>query len=147
MSDNMESLILETDNEQTEATPCETPLDDHTEWTDVINRAREAERQREEESRQKAAEEREYALKRKAAFAEEEARRYAEQLAAEAEKKHRMKIIGCLCGIVLMLILSGGSFALQYEGYIKFPWPIVITAVFCSVAAFFSGIVWEACRK
>lgn len=147
MSNNMEPLVLETDNETREATPCETPLDDHTEWTEVIDRKREAERQQEEEARQRSAEEREYALKRKAALAEEEAQRYAEQLATMAEKKHRVKIIGCLCGIVLMLILSGGAFVLQYAGYIKFPWSIVITAVFSSVAAFFCGIVWEGYRR
>ncbi len=147
MNNYMEPSALDADYESVEETPRETPLDATTEWIGVINRRREEEREQAEEAERRSAQIREEELKRKAARAEEEKRQFAEQLAVTAQKKHRNKIIFCLAGIVLMLLLSGGSFALQHIGYAKFPWSIVITSVFCAVAAFFAGIVWEAARK
>ena len=146
MSNNTENLVPETNIEPAAAEVCGTPLDETTEWSGVINRKREAERQQAEAERQRAAEERESARRMKAVQAEEEFRRQAEQLAAAAQKKYRNKIAGCLVGIVLMVLLIGVSFVLQHEGYIKFPWPIVITGVFGAVAAFFSGRLWEVGR-
>ena len=146
-NNHMDPLVMDADFESAELDSTETPLDATTEWIGVINRRREAEALQAEEERQKAARDREEALKKKAAIAEEEARQLAEQLAVTAQKRHRNKIVLCLVGIVLMLLLSGGSFALQYLGYVQFPWSVVITGAFCAVAAFFAGIVWEACRK
>lgn len=147
MSNQMEPLVLDADFVPTEEIFAETPLDESTEWIGVINRKRETEKQQAEEARQRAIKDREESLKRKAAYAEEEARQYAEMLAVAAQKKHRNKIILCLAGIVLMLLMSGGSFVLQYMGFVRFPWSLVITGVFCAVAAFFAGVVWESCRK
>ena len=146
MSEKMQPLVMDENIEIPEESAKATPLDSTTEWIDVIERRREAEKKQLEEDRKQAAMNREAELKRKAIAAEEEAKKYEQLLAAKAKRRHRNKIIFCLLGIVLMLILSGGSFVLQYFGYLQFPLSIVITGVFCAVAAFFAGIVWESCR-
>lgn len=147
MIDHMEPLVLDANYDAVENNHTETPLDETTEWIEVINRRRDEERKKAEERRQEAAKYRAEFFKQKEAEAEEEARQYAQMMAVMAQRRHRNKIILCLSGIVLMLLLSGGSFALQYAGYLKFPWSIVITGAFCAVAAFFAGIVWESCRE
>ncbi len=147
MSEKMEPLVMDENIEIPDESAKATPLDSTTEWIDVIERRREAEKKQLEEDRKQAAMNREAELKRKAIAAEEEAKKYAQLLAAKAKRRHRNKIIFCLLGIVLMLILSGGSFVLQYFGYLQFPLSIVITGVFCVVAAFFCGVVWECCRN
>lgn len=123
------------------------PLDTTTEWIETINRRREYVAQQAEEKRQQEARKREEALQKKAEREESEARQCEEELAIKDQRRHRNKINLCLVIIVLMLLLSVGSFALQYAGYLPFPWSIVITGVFSSIAAFCTGVIWEACRK
>ena len=145
MKATMEPLALDADIAPVEDRPI--PLDETTEWSAVIDKKIEAEKRKAEEERQLDAE-RIAQERREAEEAAKEREYQAEaERARKAVQRHHRKVIGCFTCIVAMIVLSGASFALQYAGYIKFPWSIVITGSFGAVAAFFAGIVWETCSK